>query len=373
MGANDPPGRTVHVVGSVPLQTAEEVFRALANGLGDRLRRIPDGEVGDRALFAGWQVATFARHPDFEPVPGRRLIEIVKHRRIRPGAARSEIGFADLGFAAAARNSYQVFDRLRSDGVIRPGLRFLVSLPSPANCLAMVVAQDDIPVVEPAYEGAMLAEVDAIVSTIPAEDLAIQWDVPWEVRAWDGSPPRFLAQPWFSPTPAGIVDRLHRLASKVPPAAELGYHLCHGDYEHAGNVILGLGRRPRSRLVRSAASRLLREVSFRMTPPPADMRTVTEMASALLDGAPRPIDFLHLPVPRRAGDAYFKPLASFRPPPGLDVYLGLVHLSDGLPGARRRIASAEKVLTDFGVATECGWGRRDPETIPGLIALHRHI
>jgi len=78
-------------------------------------------------------------------------------------------------------------------------------------------------------------------------------------------------------------------------------------------------------------------------------------------------------VPRTAGDAYFEPLASFQPPPELDLYLGLVHLSDGLPGARRRIGSAEKVLTDFGVATECGWGRRDPETIPGLIALHRRI
>ena len=61
-----PPPRGAHLVGSVPLDTADAVFRTVAVSLGDRLRRIPDGETGERALFAGWQVATFARHPDFE-------------------------------------------------------------------------------------------------------------------------------------------------------------------------------------------------------------------------------------------------------------------------------------------------------------------
>src|SRR5437762_2883860 len=108
-----------HLVGSVPLDTAEDVMRAIANSLGDRLRRIPDGETGARALFAGWQVETFARHPDFEEVPGRRLLEVVKPRRLRPGADRGRISFDQLGFAAAAEDSYQVFRRLRAEGVIR--------------------------------------------------------------------------------------------------------------------------------------------------------------------------------------------------------------------------------------------------------------
>ena len=37
-------------------------------------------------------------------------------------------------------------------------------------------------------------------------------------------------------------------------------------------------------------------------------------------------------------------------------YLGLVHRTDGLDGARRRLAAAKKVVTDFGIATECGFG-----------------
>src|SRR5215472_14157308 len=91
-----PEPRGALLIGSVPMASAEAVFRAVAGRLGDRLRRIPDGETGERILFAGWQVRTFARHPDFEPVPGRRLMEIVKRRRLRAGVHPASVHFAQL-------------------------------------------------------------------------------------------------------------------------------------------------------------------------------------------------------------------------------------------------------------------------------------
>ena len=39
----------VHLAGSVPLANAEDVFRRVTRSLGDRLRRIPDGETGPRS------------------------------------------------------------------------------------------------------------------------------------------------------------------------------------------------------------------------------------------------------------------------------------------------------------------------------------
>jgi hypothetical protein len=48
-------------------------------------------------------------------------------------------------------------------------------------------------------------------------------------------------------------------------------------------------------------------------------------------------------------------------------------LTDGLDGARRRLAAAREVVTDFGVATECGFGRRPPETVLALLDLHRDV
>ena len=48
--------RGVHLVGSVPLSTAEEVFRTASSILGGRLRRIPDGETGVRSNWIGRQI-----------------------------------------------------------------------------------------------------------------------------------------------------------------------------------------------------------------------------------------------------------------------------------------------------------------------------
>ena len=81
-----------------------------------------------------------------------------------------------------------------------------------------------------------------------------------------------------------------------------------------------------------------------------------------------------MPVPRDRDDvAYFTPLKGLKLGHGTELYLGLVHRTDGIDGARRRLAAAKQVVTDFGVATECGFGRRPPETVPGLIDLHFEV
>jgi hypothetical protein len=81
-----------------------------------------------------------------------------------------------------------------------------------------------------------------------------------------------------------------------------------------------------------------------------------------------------MPVPRdRHDDPYFSPLRDLRLKSGTELYLGLIHLTDGIEGAKRRAAAAKRVVSDFGVATECGFGRRPPETIPELIRLHRAV
>ena len=74
--ANENPKKTpteqpcgVHLVGSIPLANAEEVFRTTSSLLGERLRRIPDGETGVRTNWIGWQFTNFANNPNFEMVP----------------------------------------------------------------------------------------------------------------------------------------------------------------------------------------------------------------------------------------------------------------------------------------------------------------
>src|SRR5215467_9864622 len=61
--------RGAHLNGSVPLGSAEEVFRMASSILGGRLRRIPDGETGVRTNWIGWQIQFLAANPHFEMVP----------------------------------------------------------------------------------------------------------------------------------------------------------------------------------------------------------------------------------------------------------------------------------------------------------------
>jgi hypothetical protein len=53
-----------------------------------------------------------------------------------------------------------------------------------------------------------------------------------------------------------------------------------------------------------------------------------------------------------------------------ELYLGLVHYTDGTAGTRKRIQVAKKFVQSFGIATECGLGRRAPETMPQLLRIH---
>ena len=71
---------------------------------------------------------------------------------------------------------------------------------------------------------------------------------------------------------------------------------------------------------------------------------------------------------------YFAPLAALKRRPETEA-LSRPHPSAGRRGrgATDRIAAAEKFVADFGIATECGFGRRPPETIPDLLKLHAAI
>ena len=107
---------------------------------------------------------------------------------------------------------------------------------------------------------------------------------------------------------------------------------------------------------------------------PADTALLVRVSNHLALTLRRPPHWLHLPVPReRVDEHYYRPLAQLSLKRATTLYLGLLHLSDGVEGAQRRIAAARKHVVSFGVATECGFGRRAPETVGALLDLHRAV
>lgn len=57
----------------------------------------------------------------------------------------------------------------------------MVALPTPYAVLQTFLEPDAVKMVEPVYTTAMLAEVERICRAIPPQDLAIQWDLCFEM------------------------------------------------------------------------------------------------------------------------------------------------------------------------------------------------
>ncbi|MDN4615086.1 hypothetical protein P5G50_11555 [Leifsonia sp. F6_8S_P_1B] len=341
--ASSPVIRGAHLVGSVNLPDAESVFRAVSARLGDRLHRIPDGEVGERFYWIQFQTRRFDSMTGLSriPVEPYYLREIFDGRpfRLDDGVTADELVFPDLGYADAALDSYATFTRLREEGAIPAGVRFQVSLPTPAAVTGAFIVPEDRAAVEPAYERALLGELDRIVAGIPHEDLAIQWDTAVEFALLEGR-----IEPWFDDVLGGVIERALRQAAAVPDDVHVGYHLCYGDVEEHHFV------------------------------QPADAGYLAAVTRGILDGAARPIAWVHLPVPiDRDDDAYFAPLADVDVPTGTELYLGLLHHEDGVEGAGRRARAAATAQPRFGVATECGFGRGPSERTAALLDLHAAV
>ena len=340
--ASESPTRPIHLVGSIPLETAAVVFDAVSETLGPLLERVPDGETGKRANWIGWQREVFARQKVFEPSADReRDYQLHPPFRFKPGTGSAALNLGDLGFAREAIESYGMFERVKADGGFLSDCRFQVCLPTPFAPVYSFVAYRDQGAVEPHYEARMLEELEAICAAIPHDELALQWDVATEMSIFE----RLYEVPFLGDgADAGLVERLARLGEAVPAGVALGYHLCYGDMDH------------------------------RHWKEPEDTGVLVGVANMISAAVGRPIDWFHLPVPRDRDDvAYFAPLADLALRPETRLFLGLVHWTDGVDGASRRIFSAGRVIGGFGIGTECGLGRRDPDTIKGLLRLHAEV
>jgi hypothetical protein len=316
----------VHLVGSLPLETADQVFEVVGRELGRHVKRIPDGETGDRAGWIGWQAQVMGAAPQFEVKYPFYINISPRIVGLKAGAKPEDVQYPNLQYADAALASYARFEALQTQGVIPADVKFQVSLPTPVATSSAMFGPAEFAALEQGYEDAEMAELKRILDGIPHDKLAIQWDVCLEVWFVEGD----LASP-FQPVLDGCVERIARYSAAVPADVELGYHYCYGDYQHEH------------------------------LSQPKDIKACADLINALDPLVKRSIEWIHIPVPiERDDDGYFAPLKGLKLRPETELYVGLVHFRDGVEGARRRIAAAHKVLPRFGVATECGMGRRTP-------------
>ena len=350
--------RPVLLVGGIPGETAEEVFRACAPELGNLAIGLPDGEIGQRRLWVlyVWHWV-FENHPQLEIIRQPKGVEgmpdwipagyhdLMKFK-VKDGL--DEI-LLELGYAGFAKESYATFCKLRDEGVIPHGLRFQVCLPFPEDAVRLATSfERDFHIITAAYQDALKREVADIVAAIPAEDLIFQWDINWEVIAVetdDGGKDEPLAFRLDGKPYERYAGYLKNLSAAIPNDVPLGLHLCYGDYQHQHYL------------------------------QPKDLGVCVKMANMGVEAAGRPVSFVHMPVPRdRSDDAYFEPLKHLNIGDAT-LYIGLVHITDGVAGTNNRIATFRRHYSGpSGVSTECGMGRRPADhSLTQLLQIHRDV
>jgi hypothetical protein len=329
------------LVGSVPLDTVEQVFRIIGGPLGPYLAYMPDGEVGDRRYWIdGIAYRVLNGHPEIEtlrrPAPDENGVERWRPQgihdqfqfRVKPGVR--EVRFGDpgwrLGYTRDAVNSYFVFRQLKKEGVLPAAVRFQVCMPLTYSAVTSFFPDpEDHARIVPGFTTALCAEVAKIVELIPPDDLAIQWDLAVENRYLEATLTR-----------EGVAAAEHeakrltaparRISAHIPQQVALGYHSCYG-------TLNGWPSRQPSDLTGSVI-------------------LLNEAAAA----SGRRVDFVHLPTLGSAEDAFFAPLHNLDVA-GARVYLGAIHHMHGADGLRRQLQSARKYLPQFGIAAPCGFGR----------------
>jgi len=348
------PPTAVHFNGGVNLTDAETVFREISARVPHGVRRIPDGETGDRGNWIFFQLQKFWQTPGLEQAapqdldaPGYKDMPKV---RLEVGLTPDAITWPNLGYADEYLASYRTYRRLQGDGVIPAGVRFQVEYPTPlASINAWVVAEDQ-DALEAWYQRALLADLDRVLAELPHDELAVQWDVAVEFGILDGG---------FGVTPQQtfdqIVERLARLVDHVPADVPVGLHLCYGDYKH----------------------RHFKE--------PASLDTQVRLVNALNARARRQVSWFAFTVPQYQREpSYFTPLHGLRIIPGTELYFALVpyHADEQAPGTTAdQVRLVDEQLINhpgnggvsWGICTECGMARAERGEIPRLLDLHREI
>jgi hypothetical protein len=337
-------GRDVLLIGSVPLGDAQTVMATAAQAIGPALKRVPDGETGPRSKFITWQEKVLAQVPQLEVRPLGPQSEWGPQGQLppqtvflKPGAS-GEPRMPRTGYGQSAIDSFKVFSRLKREGKIARGVRFQAGLPTPLGVLSAFGDAKMQEFCEKAYRTRMMEDIDDMAANIPHDELTIQWDLPLEVAIWEGQRDTFLRNPREE-----SVAKLVEMMQRVPANVEQGLHLCYGDISH----------------------------KHWKEPDPAVM---VALVNRIVETFGRPFAYVHFPVPKHWTEpTHYAEFAKLRLPAQTKVYLGLVHQTDGLDGARRRIAAASHHIAEFGVATSCGLARRKPADIPAMFALHKEV
>ncbi|AHC24719.1 MULTISPECIES: hypothetical protein [Mycobacteriaceae] len=334
-----------YLTGSINVPTTANAFALVGERLQPGVRRVPDGEPGDRANWVLVHSSHFLSNPTLDVIDGRAAV--------RPG---TEVSFGDVDYHSAAIASHREFRSARDAGILDSDSRFLVSIGTPFNAVNSFAHFDSQVEIALAYETALRRSVEHIQDAIPHADLAIQWDLPTELATIEG----WFANPY--PDQESIFAATARLADWIAEDVDLTFHLCYGDSKFGASPFMG------EPPTEEAAARGGRHIL------PRDATAIVTLSNGLARHIARPINAIHAAtVAAWTKRAHWQPLSGLAVEAETEFYLGLLHAEDGAAGTRRRAALAGEFLPRFGLSTECGLGRHSAEQLDAVLTAWQEL
>lgn len=342
------------MVGSLPFADEEKCMKRALNALGPVLFCLPDGEIGEKTPAfpkgnriawvvyaiekltqdtASWQVVKVPKRSKDDGM----AVDYDSFQKLKPRHSPAEMPrHVRLGYDDFFRRSYPIFQNLRSQHGL-PGLKFQLGVPtgfamgfafaSPITWLRYTYA----------FNTVIAREINAALAEA-GDDLIIQIEVPPELYAAYKLPAPLLSL---------ALRPILNLLDKITPGAQIGMHLCLGDFHNEALVH------------------------------PKTLDKMVAFSNLLVQAWPRQhqLAYVHYPfaeggVAPTTDSRYYAPLADIHLPVGTRFVAGFVHEKRTLAENRHILDSIETARGQtVDIACSCGLGRRTPETATELLSL----
>ncbi|GAB3947831.1 hypothetical protein GCM10028805_20810 [Spirosoma harenae] len=321
--------------------------------LGPALFSLPDGEIGDKTpafpkgnriawvVYAIEKLTSDNRNWEIvkQPVRGEdgMAINYDQFQKLKPKHSPADMPHhVTLGYDDFARRSYPIFQELRKENNL-PSLKFQMGVPTGFAMGFAFASQITWLRYTKAFNTVIAREVNAVLAEL-GPDVLIQLEVPPELYA-----AYMLPKPMIGLSLIPIKD----LLAKITPGAQIGMHLCLGDFHNEALVH------------------------------PKTLNKMVQFSNRLVEEWPaqHSLAYIHYPfaeagTPPSTCAAYYAPLKDIQLPSTTRFIAGFVHEKRSVDeniGILNSIESARGQLVD--VASSCGLGRRSPETADYLLDL----
>lgn len=345
--------RSALLVGSLPFEDEATCMKIALDTLGPHLFSLPDGEVGTKSVeFPRGNRIAWVIYAIEKLTADRENWRIVKApvraadgmaidydhiQKLKPLRTPKQLpAHASLGYDEFFRSSFPIFQQLTAERGLTD-VKFQLGIPTGFAMGFAFASQVDWLRYTNAFNTVLAREVNRALAEA-GDNVIVQLELPPELYAAGMLP---------APLRSLALRPVHDLLKKITPGAQIGIHLCLGDFRNEALIH------------------------------PKTLATMVSYSNLLVQTWPQQhrLMYMHYPfaeggVPPTTDARYYQPLRGIRLPVGTRFIAGFVHEKLSLDDNRRILDAIEQSCNQqVDIASSCGLGRRTPEEATQALEL----